>query len=131
MRDDPKRSEELLDLIPRSFRDREALYSLILAAYRVELTAALHRVAGRQATAEEALLVYDLAGRVAEAAGGARLALIRSEALALKEVASEAHGGSARAAETMLTAGLRLIDRILDAGRAQRVGQDDRTSCLN
>ena len=132
MRDEPKRVDDLLELIPRSFREREALYSLILAAYRVELTAALHGVAGRRATEEETLLIYDLAGRIADAAGDARLSLIRSEALALKDVASEAHEGSKRAAEQMLVGGLKLIDRILDAARAQRAGSGERAgSALN
>ncbi len=119
MRDEPKRSDELLELIPRSFREREALYGLILAAYRVELTAALHGAAGRTGGDEDALLVYDVAGRIADAAGDARLSLIRGEALALREAAGEAHAGSARARETMLTAGLKLVDRILDAARAR------------
>ncbi|AUX39431.1 hypothetical protein SOCE26_008220 [Sorangium cellulosum] len=68
---------------------------------------------------EDAFLVYDLAGRIAEAAAAGRLPVVRRDALTLREKAAEVHAGGERAERDMLTAGLRVIDRILDAARAQ------------
>ncbi|AUX20182.1 hypothetical protein SOCEGT47_006460 [Sorangium cellulosum] len=68
---------------------------------------------------EDAFLLYDLAGRIAEAAAAARLPVIRRDALTLREKAAEVHAGGERAEREMLAAGLRVIDRILDAARAQ------------
>ncbi|MGK3967029.1 hypothetical protein WMF38_23005 [Sorangium sp. So ce118] len=68
---------------------------------------------------EDAFLVYDLAGCIAEAAAAARLPVVRRDALTLRERAAEVHAGGERAERDMLAAGLRVIDRILDAARAQ------------
>ncbi|WP_438027041.1 hypothetical protein [Sorangium sp. So ce233] len=68
---------------------------------------------------EDAFLVYDLAGCIAEAAAAARLPVVRRDALTLREKAAEVHAGGERAERDMLAAGLRVIDRILDAARAQ------------
>lgn len=68
---------------------------------------------------EDAFLIYDLAGCIAEAAAAARLPVVRRDALALREKAAEVHAGGERAERDMLAAGLRVIDRILDAARAQ------------
>lgn len=148
------RSDRLLELILLSLRDRGALCALILAAYRIELTALLDRVSAgsiggdddlddeehaweeggaRRATTgapalgrrrsecrireEDAFLIYDLAGRIAEAAAAARLSIIRRDAIALRERAAEVHAGGERAERDMLAAGIRVIDRILDASR--------------
>ncbi|KYF89555.1 hypothetical protein BE17_08965 [Sorangium cellulosum] len=77
--------------------------------------------AGRAApriSEEDAFLVYDLAGCIAEAAAAARLPVVRRDALTLRERAAEVHSGGERAERDMLAAGLRVIDRILDAARA-------------
>ncbi|XXX78045.1 hypothetical protein WMF30_04645 [Sorangium sp. So ce134] len=68
---------------------------------------------------EDAFLVYDLAGCIAEAAAAARLPVVRRDALALREKAAEVHAGGERAEREMFAAGLRVIERILDAARAQ------------
>ncbi|WP_437756768.1 hypothetical protein [Sorangium sp. So ce1389] len=81
------------------------------------------RARGRRAapriSEEDAFLVYDLAGCIAEAAAAARLPVVRRDALTLRERAAEVHAGGERAERDMLAAGLRVIDRILDAARAQ------------
>ncbi|WP_437307701.1 hypothetical protein [Sorangium sp. So ce388] len=81
------------------------------------------RARGRRAapriSEEDAFLVYDLAGCIAEAAAAARLPVVRRDALTLRERAAEVHSGGERAERDMLAAGLRVIDRILDAARAQ------------
>ncbi|WP_437897734.1 hypothetical protein [Sorangium sp. So ce124] len=81
------------------------------------------RAEGRRTEAriseEDAFLIYDLAGCIAEAAGAARLPVVRRDALALREKAAEVHAGGERAERDMFAAGLRVIDRILDAARAQ------------
>lgn len=154
------RSDRLLELILYSLRDRGALCALILAAYRIELTALLDRISAgsiggddetltsdgeaREAAAdapalgrrrsecrireEDAFLIYDLAGRIAEAAAAARLSIVRRDALALRERAAEVHAGGERAERDMLAAGIRLIDRILDASRLHPTPQSEPTS---
>jgi hypothetical protein len=117
------RSDRLLELILFSLRDRGALCALVLAAYRVELTSLLDRMSGGSVGEEDAFLVYDLAGRIGEAAGAARLAVIRRDALTLREKAAEVHSGGERAEREMLTAGLKVVDRILDAARAQHASR--------
>ncbi|WP_437623639.1 hypothetical protein [Sorangium sp. So ce1151] len=77
------------------------------------------RRAAPRISEEDAFLVYDLAGCIAEAAAAARLPVIRRDALTLRERAAEVHAGGERAERDMLAAGLRVIDRILDAARAQ------------
>ena len=81
------------------------------------------RAAVRRAEAriseEDAFLIYDLAGCIADAAAAARLPVIRRDALSLREKAAEVHAGGERAERDMFAAGLRVIDRILDAARAQ------------
>ncbi|WP_438018115.1 hypothetical protein WMF18_03105 [Sorangium sp. So ce315] len=77
---------------------------------------------------EDAFLIYDLAGCIAEAAAAARLPVVRRDALALREKAAEVHAGGERAARDMLAAGLRVIDRILDAARAQPAPQSEPAS---
>ena len=77
------------------------------------------RRAAPRISEEDAFLVYDLAGCIAEAAAAARLPVVRRDALTLRERAAEVHAGGERAERDMLAAGLRVIDRILDAARAQ------------
>jgi hypothetical protein len=77
---------------------------------------------------EDAFLIYDLAGRIAEAAGAARLSIIRRDALALRERAAEVHAGGERAEREMLAAGIRVIDRILDASRLHSAPRSEPTS---
>ncbi|WP_437508875.1 hypothetical protein [Sorangium sp. So ce1099] len=77
------------------------------------------RRAAPRVSEEDAFLVYDLAGCIAEAAAAARLPVVRRDALTLRERAAEVHAGGERAERDMLAAGLRVIDRILDAARAQ------------
>ncbi|MGK3989898.1 hypothetical protein WME99_43040 [Sorangium sp. So ce136] len=77
------------------------------------------RRAAPRISEEDAFLVYDLAGCIAEAASAARLPVVRRDALTLREKAAEVHAGGERAERDMLAAGLRVIDRILDAARAQ------------
>ncbi|WP_437958792.1 hypothetical protein WME76_03435 [Sorangium sp. So ce119] len=77
---------------------------------------------------EDAFLVYDLAGCIAEAAAAARLPVVRRDALTLREKAAEVHAGGERAERDMLAAGLRVIDRILDAARAQPAPRNEPTS---
>ncbi|WP_437288745.1 hypothetical protein [Sorangium sp. So ce406] len=77
---------------------------------------------------EDAFLVYDLAGCIAEAAAAARLPVVRRDALTLREKAAEVHAGGERAEREMLAAGLRVIDRILDAARAQPAPRNEPAS---
>ncbi|WP_433933257.1 hypothetical protein AB3662_03330 [Sorangium cellulosum] len=77
---------------------------------------------------EDAFLVYDLAGCIAEAAAAARLPVVRRDALTLREKAAEVHAGGERAERDMLAAGLRVIDRILDAARAQPAPRNEPAS---
>ncbi|WP_437781518.1 hypothetical protein [Sorangium sp. So ce1097] len=77
---------------------------------------------------EDAFLIYDLAGCIAEAAAAARLPVVRRDALALREKAAEVHAGGERAERDMLAAGLRVIDRILDAARARPAPQSEPAS---
>jgi hypothetical protein len=121
------RSDGLLDLILLSLRDRGALCALVLAAYRIELTSLLDRLSTASVGEEDAFLVYDLAARIAEAAGAARLTVIRRDALSLREKAAEAHAGGERAEREMLAAGLRVIDRILEAARAHHAARSEPT----
>lgn len=74
---------------------------------------------------EDAFLLYDLAGRIAEAAAAARLPLVRRDALTLREKAAEVHARGERAERELLAAGLRVIDRILEAARAQRAPRSE------
>jgi hypothetical protein len=152
MENSPPRSDRLLDLILFSLRDREALCALVLAAYRVELTSLLDRISSGSArggspsqasgvsarlgsnaareplaasSEEDAFLVYDLAGRIAEAAGAARLTMIRRDALALREKAAALHANGERTERDLLAAGLKLIERILDTTRVQSSGHSE------
>ncbi|AUX28764.1 MULTISPECIES: hypothetical protein [Sorangium] len=77
---------------------------------------------------EDAFLVYDLAGCIAEAAAAARLPVVRRDALALREKAAEVHAGGERAEREMFAAGLRVIERILDAARAQPAPRNEPAS---
>lgn len=120
-----RRSDGLLELALRSFTERKALYALILAAYRVELTSALRRAASHPVEEEDALIVYDLAARIADAAGDARISCIRSEALTLRNSAAEAHGGGRGAGDAMLLAGMRVIERILMSAQTQGLAAGD------
>ncbi|WP_437968487.1 hypothetical protein WMF04_03980 [Sorangium sp. So ce260] len=77
------------------------------------------RAAEPRISEEDAFLVYDLAGCIAEAAAAARLPVVRRDALTLREKAAEVHSGGERAERDLFAAGLKVIDRILDAARAQ------------
>ena len=77
---------------------------------------------------EDAFLVYDLAGCIAEAAAAARLPVIRRDAITLREKAADVHAGGENAERDMLAAGLRVIDRILDAARAQPAPRNEPAS---
>lgn len=124
------RSDELLDLVLFSLRDRRALCTLVLAAYRIELTSLLHRMADGGVDEEDAFLVYDLATRIAEAADAARIGVVWREALALQERAAQAHGGGERAEGAMLAAGLNVVERILDAAKVHSREPSERAHIL-
>jgi hypothetical protein len=108
----------LLDLILRSFRDRQALCGLALAVYRVELTGMLSRMAGSRFTQGDLDTVHDLATQIAATAGAAELGAVEHDALALQTRAVAAQMGGEGAEGRMLQAGLQVIDRILETSRA-------------
>src|SRR5262245_51638227 len=110
---------DLLDLILRSFRDRQALCGLALAVYRVELTGMLSRMAGSRFTPGDLDVVHDLATRIAATARAAELALVQRDALALQSRAVAAQMGGEGAEGPMLQAGLQVIDRILETTRTR------------
>ena len=107
----------LHDLILRSFRQRQALWGLVLATYRVELTGLLSRAAKTGFEFGDANTVIDLAEQIASAARAADLSTIRKDALSLRAFASAAQDGGEQEEGKVLLAGLRLIDRILDEAK--------------
>lgn len=107
----------LHELILRSFRQREALWSLVLATYRVELTGLLSRAAKTGFEFGDANTVIDLAEQIASVARAADLSTIRKDALSLRTFASAAQDGGEQEEGKVLLAGLRLIDRILDEAK--------------
>jgi hypothetical protein len=117
LRDD---GERWLDLIPRSFRHQEALWSLVLAAYRVELTGLLSRAARSGFEDGDTDDVIDLSDRIASAADAVKLDVLRTDALTLRASAAAAKvGGSEREEGRVLVLGLKVIDRILEADRGR------------
>jgi hypothetical protein len=114
---------DLLDLILRSFRDRQALCGLALAVYRVELTGMLSRMAGSRFTQGDLDIVHGLAAQIAATAGAAELALVQRDALALQSRAVAAQMGGEGAEGPMLQAGLHVIDRILETTRTRKAAQ--------
>ncbi|MDI3283652.1 hypothetical protein [Polyangium sp. 15x6] len=107
----------LHDLILRSFRQRDALFHLVLATYRVELTGVLSRAAKTGFEIGDANTVIDLADLIAAAARAMDLTAIRKDALSLRTFASAAQDGGEQEEGKVLLAGLRLIDRILDEAK--------------
>jgi hypothetical protein len=117
----------VLDLVLRTAaRDRRELTSVLLATYRVELTQALramaHRNGGSRSSSEirssaEADFdrVFTLAAEIAAAAAEARLAAVRTDALALERSAAAAHLGGPKSESEVLAAGLKVIEQILAA----------------
>lgn len=114
----------LHELILRSFREREELFGLVLAAYRVELTGLLSRAARSGFEEGDTELVMDLADRIAQAARIADLAPIRTDAISLGAYASAAEGGGEDEEGKVLLAGLKLIDRILDTAKEREVAAE-------
>jgi len=110
---------DLHELILRSFRHREALWGLVLAAYRVELTGLLSRAAKSGFEEGDTEFVIDLAEQIASAARAAELSTVRTDAISLRAYASAASGGGEQEEGKVLLAGLKLIDRILDTAKAR------------
>jgi hypothetical protein len=110
---------ELHELILRSFRHREALWGLVLAAYRVELTGLLSRAAKSGFEDGDTDVVIDLAEQIASAARAADLSTVRTDAISLRAYAAAAQTGGEQEEGKVLLAGLKLIDRILDVAKSR------------
>ena len=102
-------------LMLQSPRARRALCGVVLATYRVELTALLSRMASGGVAAGDAAVVHDLARRIANTAGTVHLRSVEHEATTLQRRASAAQRGGGKAEGAMLVAGLRVVDHILAA----------------
>lgn len=109
----------LHELIGRSLLHRRALWALVLSIHRAELTQALDDAAKRGFCAEDRTLISDVAGRIAVVALEMELGSIRSDALALRNLAETEPEGEL-AERRVLLAGIKLIDRILDTERARK-----------
>jgi hypothetical protein len=120
----PNGGDRVHDLILRSLRHREALWGLLLASYRVELTTLLSRAAKSGFEPGDNDTVLELAEHIAAAARSAGLSAIRGDALSLRACASAAQGGGEREEGKVLVAGLKLIDRILDAAREREAAKE-------
>jgi hypothetical protein len=110
----------LLELVLRaSAKDRRKLTRVLLATYRVELTQALrtmaHRSMDRGASSPDLDKIFTLAAEIAAAAAEAKLADVRTDALALERSAAAAHLGRPRSESDLLSAGLKVIEQILAA----------------
>lgn len=117
----------IAQLILRSFGQRRALWNLVLATYRVELTEMLSRMAREGLARGDADEVESIADRIAEAGRAAQIPVVRREAMRLRERAAGAREGGKREEGEMLKAGLRVIDRILDStppSRAASAGKE-------
>jgi hypothetical protein len=123
-------SERMHDLILRSFRHREALFGLLLAAYRVELTGLLSRAAKTGFEDGDTDTVIELADHIAAAAKLADLSAIRGDALSLRACANAAMGGGEREEGKVLVAGLKLIDRILDTAKERETASKTKPAPL-
>jgi hypothetical protein len=123
--------EPMHDLILRSFRHREALWTLLLAAYRVELTSLLSRAAKTGFEEGDTDNVIELAEQIASAAKAVELSAIRSDALSLRAYASAAQQGGEREEGKVLVQGLKLIDRILDTARERDAASKPTALVLN
>jgi hypothetical protein len=66
--------------------------------------------------------VFTLAAEIAAAAAEAKLAAVRSEALALEKSAAAAHLGGPRSESELLAAGLKVIEQILAAAADRQRG---------
>jgi hypothetical protein len=105
----------LRSLILQPPRERRALCGVMLAAYRVELTRALHRIAGDGGEESDLSVVDELAVRIATAAAAGQLSHVEDDAVTLQARTAAARDGDSEAQSAMLIAGLRVIDRILAA----------------
>src|SRR5262245_40695803 len=114
---------DLLDLIRRSFRDRQALCGLALAVYRVELTGMLSRMAGNRFAQGDLDTVHELAIQIAATANAAELSQVQHDALTLRNRALAAQTGGEGAVGPMLKAGLQVIDRILETTRSRHAAR--------
>lgn len=112
-------TDGLHQLIARSLTHRRALWALVLATYRVELTRVLDQAAKSDFGADEKALVFDVADRIAAVAGEVELVSIRSDALSLRNFAATEPDGELGDRRVLL-AGIKLIDRILDTERARK-----------
>jgi len=121
----------LHELILRSFRQREALWGLVLATYRVELTGLLDRAARDGFEEGDADGVIDLAELIAAAARAAELASIRADALSLRAFATAAVDGGEHEEGKVLLAGLRLIERILHVARERAAAEPSEQAEFN
>jgi hypothetical protein len=125
----------LLDLVLRAAaRDRRELTTVLLATYRVELTQALRTMAHRSQGAARSVVseraaaadfdrVFTLAAEIAAAAAEAKLAAVRTDALALERSAAAAHLGGPRGESELLAAGLKVIEQILAASPDRTRGE--------
>jgi hypothetical protein len=109
----------LHELITRSLTQRRALWALVLATYRVELTQVLDHAAKVGFEPDDRALVIDVASRIAAVAREVELVAIRSDALSLRNYAETEPEGEV-GERRILLAGIKLIDRILDTERARQ-----------
>lgn len=109
----------LHELILRSLRDRQALWMLVLATYRVELTMLLDRADKSGFDQSKMDTLIDIASRIAHVAAEAEMSSIRADALTLRNYATNEQSGESSERRVLL-AGLKLIERILDTERARR-----------
>lgn len=120
-------SDSLHQLITRSLVHRRALWTLLLSTYRAELTHVLDHAAKLGFAAEDRHFVAEVAGHVMAVASEIDLPNIRSDALTLRNYATnepETETGERR----VLLAGLNLIERILDTERARQNAEGPRES---
>ncbi len=112
-------SDGLHRLITRALTHRRALWALVLATYRVELTHVLDHAAKSGFGPDDKALVVDVANRIAAVALEIELVPIRSDALSLRNYAATEPDGDVGERRVLL-AGIKLIDRILDTERARQ-----------
>jgi len=126
-------SQRLHELVLRSFRERRALLKLVLAAYRVELTGLLNRAAKTGFEERDCEVVMDLAEQIAGAARAAELGNVRADAMSLRAYAKTAAETRGEQEEgKVLLAGLKLIERILEAAKPiEGAGQEAPRGPLN
>ncbi len=122
-------ADGLHELISRSLRHRQALWAVLLATYRVELTRLLDHAAKSGFGLGDKAYLVDLASRIVEVASAADLPSVRSDAVSLRNFATTESSGEVGERRVLLS-GLRLIDRILDTERARQTAAQPRSPAL-